>query len=547
MKNSEEDILKRFLQDTFSDYEPEPSDLTWENIRKEIQPQQPNVGMRLRQWIVPVVALLLLISGVVLNSGNTENKAELAMNLVKENGSTVDYMQGNRSRPSKGRLPYISETFVNTTTSKVESRVLPKIEKSLEVPTFSTLLNEPIAKQNFQEYSVSTKKFVGMDDKLPVVSSLGNSLDKNVGQPSMNLDLPDSRMSGLNSVIVRIAIDNGLRKIVSEDTDNNKGDDTENNREKFKKSTSVIVSEDTDNNRGESQKIILGNTDHNMEEKSKKSIHLTNPNSDNFGVVSVPTNYSTNDAVIQEIRYTKPLETLKNKDFVLVKNQIMLPKINEININREAKPIRCPLYVTFNVMPLQTYRILTINSQNIQNLQTNNLFDSERNGFAFDLGITKAIGNKWNFRGNISYLKMRQWAEYQVNTEKISVKNSNNYSNSVSVGKNDNEFIGQTRIEAKTLQMIGLKADVQRFFKVTGRNRYFISGGSQLMYESTQKQSNIFINASAGFQHLVNKDCFLTIEPTASYLLNNINDSKSLIQTNAYNLGLKVGVSFRVK
>jgi hypothetical protein len=95
--------------------------------------------------------------------------------------------------------------------------------------------------------------------------------------------------------------------------------------------------------------------------------------------------------------------------------------------------------------------------------------------------------------------------------------------------------------------MADLKADVQRFFKITGRNRYFISGGSQLMIEPSEKQTNVFLNASAGFQHLVNKDCFLTIEPTASYLLNNINDSKSLIQTNAYNLGLKVGLSFRVK
>ncbi len=95
--------------------------------------------------------------------------------------------------------------------------------------------------------------------------------------------------------------------------------------------------------------------------------------------------------------------------------------------------------------------------------------------------------------------------------------------------------------------MVGLKADVQRFFKVTGRNRYFISAGSQLMIEPSEKQTNVFINASAGFQHLVSKECFLTIEPNAAYLLNNINDSKSLIQTNAYNLGLKVGVNFRVR
>ena len=198
-------------------------------------------------------------------------------------------------------------------------------------------------------------------------------------------------------------------------------------------------------------------------------------------------------------------------------------------------------------MPIQTYRILTVNRLDVQNLQTNNLFDSERNGFAFEVGITKPIGNKWNFRGGISYLKMRQWAEYQINTNNISVKNSNNYSNAAVVAGNGTEFIGKTQVEQKTLQMVGLKGDIQKFFKVSGRNHYFLSGGSQLMVEPTEKQINVFINASAGFQHVVNKDLFLTIEPTASYLLNNINDSKSLIQTNAYNLGLKVGLSFKLK
>ena len=198
-------------------------------------------------------------------------------------------------------------------------------------------------------------------------------------------------------------------------------------------------------------------------------------------------------------------------------------------------------------MPIQTYRILTVNRLDVQNLQTNNLFDSERNGFAFEVGITKPIGNKWNFRGGVSYLKMRQWAEYQINTNNISVKNSNNYSNAAIVVDNRPEFVGKTQIEQKTLQMVGLKGDVQKFFKVSGRNRYFISAGSQLMYEPNEKQTNVFISASAGFQHVVNKDLFLTIEPTASYLLNNINDSKSLIQTNAYNLGLKVGLSFKLK
>ena len=504
MKNLEEDILKQFLQDTFSDYEPEPSDLTWEHIRKEVQPQQPNVGAGLRQWIVPVVVLLLLIAGITWNKNNLENKTELAIISSKEylniEPQVIDYQDikfNKLLKIGRNNTEEISEkTFVNEATSKVESKVLFEVERSFEVPAFSTISTKPISTQNVQEYAVSPKEFVEIEDKTVVASTV----------VSVRTDS--------SPVVVKVFTNNGISsEIVSEKIDNNANIKKRKFTQTNQNFQAVTQTEEVNENRDEN--II----NHNQ----------------------------LNDAIIQEIRHIKPVEMLKNKDFVLVKNELMLPQISKININREAKPIRRPLFVSMSFTPLQTYRILTVNSQNVQNLQTNNLFDAERNGFAFDLGITKSVGNKWNLRGNVSYLKMRQWAEYQVNTAVISVKNSNNYSNAVSVGNNDNEFIGQTRIEAKTLQMVGFKADVQRFFKVTGRNRYFISAGSQLMIEPSEKQTNVFINASAGFQHLVNKDCFFTIEPTASYLLNNINDSKSLIQTNAYNLGLKVGVSFRVK
>jgi hypothetical protein len=450
---------------------------------------------------VPVVALLLLIGGIALNGGNTENNTELAINSTKENLNN-DSQKNITKKPIKNTIEKSEKIYVNKTASKVESTVIPKVEKSLGLPTFSTLLNEQSAKQNGQEYPVSTKEFVGVEDKSTVVVSTDNSR------------------------ITENSVDNITQ---------NKSNKTDNNL------TSNISKSENQGVKNELFKLQKSNKKSNL--KSVANIEENNENNLENTINHTP----LNDAVIEEIRYIKPVETLKNKDFVLIKNELMLPQISEINLNREAKPIRRPLYISVSITPLQTYRILTVNNKNIQNLQTNNLFDSERNGWAFELGIMKAIGNKWNFRGNISYLKMRQWAEYQVNTENISVKNANNYSNAVAVGNNDNEFIGQTRIEAKTLQMVGLKVDIQRFFKITGRNRYFISGGSQLMVEPAEKQTNVFLNASAGFQHLVNKDCFLTIEPTASYLLNNINDSKSLIQTNAYNLGLKVGVNFRVK
>ena len=484
MKNSEQDILKRFLQDTFSDFEPEPNPEIWENIRKEIQPHQPKIGAGLNTWIIPVVALLLLVGGIVWDNNNVETKPELALNSINQHliiePQLPNLQESNVNIIAKEwKIPSVKK-FVNKATSKGESKV-PKIEQSSEVPTFSTLLNEPAATLNVEEFSVSTKAFVGVSDELLTV----NNLDKSENAPV------------LVSVQGIAQTNNRLRKNVRLDDP-------------------IKI----DNNRvNQLTKYTLENS----------------------------TNHQTiKEVVSEEVRSVKTLETLKNKGFVLTKNEVNFPQITGIVTNKDPKPVRRPMYMSLSITPIQTYRILTVNHLGIQNLQTNNLFDNERNGWAFELGITKPIGNKWNLRSSISYLKMRQWVEYQVNTNNIFVKNLNNNANAVSVA-NNNEFIGQIRTEAKTLQMVGLKADVQKFFSVSGRNRYFISGGSQLMVEPNEKQANVFINVSAGFQHVVNKDCFLTIEPTASYLLNNINDSKSLIQTNAYNLGLKVGVSFKVK
>jgi hypothetical protein len=65
---------------------------------------------------------------------------------------------------------------------------------------------------------------------------------------------------------------------------------------------------------------------------------------------------------------------------------------------------------------------LKIDNPEIVSLQRNKLLDPERNGFEATIGITKSISNSWNFRGGISFLKMRQWAEYKINTDKYLVK-----------------------------------------------------------------------------------------------------------------------------
>jgi hypothetical protein len=508
MQNPEEDILKRFLQDTFSDYEPMPTEQSWEHIHKAIQPHKPSVGGRVKQWIIPVVALLLLIGGLVWNTNQASDELEdKSIALL----TTPETLEG--SRPLKGRLPLRSEIdldnhlkinklkddtkklLVNKTTSKEEGELPTVAKKQSEV--FEKNTSDGITSNIITTEETRNVLLVSLDEK-----------------SSLSIDSKESSVNGQRTTTAKEFVPNAVRVKPTMELPTS----VDRTKDSFVKT--YTTSENTPLSVGEG----LG--------RPTLRVRFHTP---------------INDAIIQEVRYVKPIETLKNKGFVISKPQFELPQINQISIAKEAKPIRRPTYMSLSIMPLQTYRILTVNRRDIQNLQTNNLFDSERNGFALELGMVKPIANSWNFRSSLSYLKMRQWAEYQVNTEVVSVKNATNNSNNAAVGTNDNEFIAETQVENKTLQMVGLKADVQKFFKLSGRNRYFISTGTQLMYETNEKQTNIFINASAGFQHVVNKDLFLTVEPTASYLLYNINDSKSLIQTNAYNLGLKIGVNFRVK
>lgn len=116
-----------------------------------------------------------------------------------------------------------------------------------------------------------------------------------------------------------------------------------------------------------------------------------------------------NTSVIEQVRYISPMESLRNKDFTLTKIALNSSVITPIIFtNLEAKPIRQHTYLNMSITPIQTYRILIINNHSIQKVQTSNLFDSERNGWQFDLEIIKPIGKLWNFRTNLSYLRIRQ-------------------------------------------------------------------------------------------------------------------------------------------
>ena len=532
MENQKEDILKKFLQDTFSDYEPEPTDASWSTIFSAIQPNKPTFWGKSKPYIASV---FLILMGVTLwySSANVEaNNSEIAFSSNKSK-ETVAVKKAQRSDDSQTDKLH-----------KLENTQIVAVKESEDIQAGQS--NKSERKQ------VAKTKYLDDNRTIQIVENQNVISSKNIQEAKIE--------SEITKYPREITVKNNTPK-----------EEVENHPTVEKRSDETVVSTDnltaSVNERMGTTKSFVENTETHSQAKAESSVGNTETHSQteaessagnpemhsqtravfNSERVEKPASDVENTSIIEQVRHIRPMESLRNKDFILTKIALNSPVIAPIiTPNREAKPIRQHTYLNMSITPIQTYRILTINNQNVQNVQTSKLFDSERNGWQFDLGMMKPIGKLWNFRVNMSYLRMRQWSEYQISTDELVLRNTNNgYANQSA--SNTLEVVGQTVTESKNLHMVGLKMDVQKFFRITPKNRYFISTGTQLMYENTQKQSNLFLNISAGFQHIVSPTTFITIEPIASYSLNNFNDSKSLLQANGYNLGLKMGVSFKVK
>ncbi len=494
MENHKEDILKKFLQDTFSDYEPEPKDTSWSTIFSAIQPNQPTFWGKIKPYVASILVVLMGI-WLCYNSSNVEaNNLEIAFNFSEQAGIiAID----NVPKSDNSQTEKIQQHSDNGQTEKVNLNPWSKSS----IIKFRQHNEEEKVDENVQPETLATHKL----------------LNGRVG----TLATDEKKELAMTEYPKEIIVKNATPK-----------EELESHPTVEKWSDKVVVS--TDN--------LTASTSERVDKSGRLGTLATD-------VKTIATGME--NSIIEQVRYIRPMESLRNKDFTLTKIALNSPMITPLTtLNREAKPVRQHTYLSMSITPIQTYRILTINNNNVQNVQTSKLFDSERNGWQFDLEMTKPIGKLWNFRTNLSYLRMRQWSEYQVSTDELVLRNTNyrnSNSNSSQGASNALEVVGQTVTESKNLHMVGLKMDVQKFFKITGRNRYFISTGTQLMYENTQKQSNIFLNVSGGFQYIVSPTTFITIEPIASYSLNNFNDSRSVLQANGYNLGLKMGVSFKVK
>ncbi|MDZ7899382.1 MAG: hypothetical protein U5N85_15325 [Arcicella sp.] len=574
MENNKEDILKKILQDTFSDYEPEPSDASWENIFSAIQPNQPTFWGKSKPWIISVIVGIIGL-GLWYSFPKAEaNYEEIALKTGESVNATKT--QSDESQTEKVLSPLLMLNGIEQT-KKSDGSLLVKIPTRAEsVSSPKTQSDEsqtekvlsPLLMLNGIE---QTKKSDGslLVKETPTRAEIAGKSDGSLLVKETPIRAEIAGKSDGSLLVKKTPTKAGIAEksdgsLLVKKTPTRAGIIVKNNTPKAEGANHSIVEKQSDESVVDVN--LTASTSERMEtlianEQKQQSDDSQTASEDVNGQVEITATSKqkqqlddsqtekTQNTIIEQVRYIRPMESLKNKDFTLAKIALNAPTITPvITPNREAKPVRQHTYLSMSITPIQTYRILTINNNKVQKVQTNNLFDSERNGWQFDLGITKPIGKLWNFRTNLSYLRMRQWSQYQVGTDELILRNTNYGSRNPSQNASaELEVVGRTVTESKSLHMVGLKMDVQKFFKITPKNRYFLSTGTQLMYENSPKQSNLFLNVSAGFQHIVSQTTFITIEPTASYSLNNFNDSKSLLQANGYNLGLKMGVSFKVK
>ena len=429
MENPEKDILKNLLQETFSDWDPEPSDQTWHSIQQAIQPAQVSIGAWMKRWFLPSAGLFLLIGSLLV--WHTEaNHSQ----LFAKSSNNLSLIESNK-KDILSALSTKQQEAISVAT------VQPKSQESAELVREVSQRNNPTEKISYQSKVVRNHNLLAKSTKVKSV---------------FDNDSPEAP-AGL-----------GITQKFSEFMANNP--------------------------------LIEG-------QKTRSSNNLLE------------------------------ITELSEKKLTYFQNGLDLPKLSAILLSKDPKPIRKERIFSLSVTPLQTYRIITVTNNEVLKLQRNGLFNPERNGVAVELGISQPIQKNLYLRTNLSYVMMKQWAQYQVSTDGVLVNNTK--------ASNTIETILETKVESKTLEMFGIKADFQQFIRESGRNRYFLSLGPQVMYDPTNRQANLFINASAGFQHSVNNNYFITLEPIASYSINNINDKNSLLQTNVYNLGLKMGLSFR--
>lgn len=567
MSETGKDITKDFLQGMFSDFEAEPKDEIWGKIQQAIgAAPEFSFWRTAKSWIAPVAALIFMGMTTFVTHQPDKLTAEVAgIEAVNKNGVSKE----SASQVQK-------KSTDNLLTKKQNNIAETKSFNEIKASGFQNKRTIHEAKNTASETQIADNRLMGLkyspENKIYTKKSRTQVQRKeNKGLASF---IPENRLSNqtiaVNENKTRFNKTEGVSENITLTSPIKQShlefSETKEDLSSAEKTPMAFHQPDQDTIARRNSKTIKSpaNSSKDLANLSAKTLSAAKGKTVQQQVINdkKQSEKSRNnlkeeneaglpeESLIQEVRRVYPLVLLESKAFAMKKSGLILPKVAANSYASVVKPSEKPWFVSISITPLQTYRIVNIRqSPNqkmmIQNVETDRFISSERNGWQADINMVKPISNNWNFRGGVSWLSMHNWAKYQTGTDQIIYKPANTLGNSLGVDILQN--VGNTVYESQQLQMIGLKADVQKFFRISGRNRYFVSLGASALLALKDAEPKAFANFSLGLQHILSQKVFLTFEPTTSYSLTGLSDDEHLLSTNAYNVGLRVGVSFSVK
>lgn len=191
-----------------------------------------------------------------------------------------------------------------------------------------------------------------------------------------------------------------------------------------------------------------------------------------------------------------------------------------------------------SVMPLATYQrmyVLPEANDRINRIHGQQSLNGHRTGLRVGTELT-LLRDRSAWRFGVGFTQMRQRLIYSLSTDHYTLSTSANP--------------GQPTVSQQTAQaeevnewhLLGIRADRQYQWATNGRQRYFVSIGTEGAVDLAGRQPYLWGHLSAGVQKLLTPHVWMSVEPTASYSLIGRTAPNGLLRINPYNFGVKVSV-----
>lgn len=191
-----------------------------------------------------------------------------------------------------------------------------------------------------------------------------------------------------------------------------------------------------------------------------------------------------------------------------------------------------------SIMPLATYQrmyVLPEANEQIQQIHSQQPLNVNRTGVRVGSELT-LLKERSAWRFGVSYTQMRQQTKYTLSKNSYTLSTIANLSQP-SVSQQTEQVNQMTQ-----WHLLGIRADRQYQLTSNGRQRYFVSLGTEGSVELSSRQPYVWGHFSVGMQKLVTPRVWMSVEPTASYSLVSKTTTDGLLRMNPYNFGIKVSL-----